>query len=157
MFVGSMDGAAVRVGNQWIPINDGMQSGLTVQSLLIDRDTLYAGTLGQGVWRAPLSAPTASVSPTRTARTAVKEMRVSPNPVVDRAWLDFDLDRAQDVSLSLWNSVGAKVFQTSLLSLSAGSQHIAISSDVLTSLPSGVYFWRGVPGIMKSPLMRIKR
>ena len=68
----------------------------------------------------------------------------SPNPFGQRTTIAFDLDRAGDVDLAIYNIHGQLVSRVLRnQSLPAGEHHVAFSAD---GLPSGIYYYRLAAG-----------
>jgi hypothetical protein len=62
---------------------------------------------------------------------------VYPNPFRDYSWVSFSLDRAESVELTIYNSTGNIVYQTSDQQMEAGNHNVKIETK---QFAKGIYF-----------------
>lgn len=63
-------------------------------------------------------------------------LSVFPNPITDKATVQFNMTENQNVSLKLYNTIGQVVYNSNYGTLSAGTQSLTINTS---DLPSGIY------------------
>jgi photosystem II stability/assembly factor-like uncharacterized protein len=78
LFISTDNGifATYNYGQQWIALNDGI-ANKWVNSLYIFNDTLYAGTVGNGIWKMAIPSTLTSVSEIGAKKL---ELSIVPNP-----------------------------------------------------------------------------
>lgn len=96
---------------------------------------IYIGTHGRGIWStdALLSTPD---SDNLAKEKFTVNINLYPNPVVDQAMVDFNLDTNGDVQLQIFNLNGQMVQQVVAKDLQAGANKIAFDAQ---DLPKGTY------------------
>ena len=78
-------------------------------------------------------------------QTGVKENKptftssIYPNPVSDKSTIQFTLDKASNIEVSVYNATGSKVAEIAEAQYPAGENRIIINAS---SLPKGLYFVR---------------
>jgi hypothetical protein len=72
-------------------------------------------------------------------QTAINDMKFFPNPATDVVNLNFDLERSSQVSIDIYNLVGAQVYSTALGNKAAGMHSNTINIE---GLKEGMYLLR---------------
>ena len=119
-------------GLSWEQVNTGLAYPY-VRSLTVSGNTLFAGTLGGGVYKANIG--TVSVR-TAAAQASTVNISFSPHPVLDRTRLTIDLPLTARTEISIIDALGRLVHQRLLGELSAGTHDV--EQDFQT-LPNGTY------------------
>jgi len=122
-------------GQNWNPMNEGIE-GLKTGPLVIYNDTLFVGTMGNGVWKHDLDDFIPVVEKDTTWK--VQHIKVFPNPADEFVRFDFtDYDKAQ---IRIFNILGSEMINTKLNSdrqiavskLVSGTYIIVITTDLYT-------------------------
>jgi hypothetical protein len=128
-------------GENWIGVNDGLDSkATTIYSLAASRSYLFAGT-GRGIWRRPLSDLNyLSVEPTASGlSTGFRLDQNYPNPFNPSTTIQYALPSRSHVRLTIFNTLGQIVRELVNGEMSAGYHEVQFDA---TGLSSGVYFYR---------------
>lgn len=122
-------------GETWELLTDG-NAPYSVYHLAFDQeDRLYAGTYASGVYRT--TAPTSSIPLTPpNPISAVRDLRISPNPVARSARLSFRLDTPQRLTISVVDNRGDVVKPALSQGFGIGNGSVELS---MSALPSGEY------------------
>ncbi len=116
-----------------IGLPNSVVDGLAIQ---YSSDQLRVGTHGRGAWL--INQISGIASPSATPSTFALEQNY-PNPFNPTTTINYSLDKASNVNISIYNILGEKV-ETLLSSFeAAGSHNIVFDAS---ALPSGVYFYR---------------
>jgi photosystem II stability/assembly factor-like uncharacterized protein len=125
-------------GSTWLDANDGL-SNLHVHSIAVGATTIYAATIGAGVWNRPLAEVT-SIS--KKSSPLPKDFSLSqnyPNPFNPSTIISYSLPSASNVKLIIYNALGQSI---SLLENSFKQPGTYSVSFNASALPSGVYFYK---------------
>jgi hypothetical protein len=137
MFVGTIvDGVFQKTETGWTQINTGL-SDLYITSLAIRENTLYAGTVGNSVWRYQLSGitKTKDLSLSQKSNNSILKINVSRN-FKTLPFIELTLSYPQRVKLVIYNMSGRIVQLKDMELLESGPQKIILDSR---SLSSGCY------------------
>ncbi len=78
-------------------------------------------------------------NPVSVAEIDLKNFRFAPNPLTDRAYVEFDLDQSENVQIDMVNVLGQVVETFQHGTLPAGANRLDYSFD---HLQNGIYFFR---------------
>jgi hypothetical protein len=139
-------------GNSWKEISS-IAENVTVSSLLAHNGQLYAGTLGSGVWKLPLSGLLASTPIPSQANFGLEQNR--PNPSSNSTRIPFTITSHSFVSLTIFDQLGKVV--TTLVSeeLPPGDYTRELATSDLAS-GNYTYELRTSEGIQTKKLVIIK-
>jgi photosystem II stability/assembly factor-like uncharacterized protein len=104
-------------GKQWYTLNDGLIN-LNLRSIALHHDTLYVGTLGNGIWKHELASLPLSTS---EKNYDSDPLLIYPNPASDFIFVDHDespFSRVQIIDLLGRQIVGEKLDANGMLILS---------------------------------------
>jgi hypothetical protein len=129
---GGADWQVFNTGLPTVPVTD-----LTVHA---PSRTIAAATFGRSMYRAILPVYSGTKSP-----RAFENARISPNPLIDKAWLCFDLFEPQAAQLALFDLTGKRVKILFDGPIQAGAQGLELDGS---GLPAGIYLlkMKGVHG-----------
>jgi len=113
-------------GSNWAAWNSGFSTYPMVQSLLVIGDTIFAGTLGNGVWKTSTSA----LNGIEKINNNESNILVYPNPATN----NLTIESLQKSIIEISNIQGQKILQQSI---QKGKTDIDISE-----LAKGVYIFR---------------
>ena len=92
-----------------MPASTGLKEGW-VQGLCASGTELYAGILGEGVWRLPLSEITSSVKSGPDVKPAICTLGHNyPNPFNPSTTIHYELATGSRVTLKVYNVLGQEV------------------------------------------------
>lgn len=95
----------------------------------------YFGTHGRGMWQdeSSFQAPNGIIEPGNngSSATAKMDVKIYPNPVNDYANVSFNLDKAGDVTLEVYDLQGKRVFTQSYKQLVKGENTIRFQAETL--------------------------
>jgi photosystem II stability/assembly factor-like uncharacterized protein len=116
------------LGNTWVPFNNGLPN-VRINELEINAvdNKIYAATYGRGLWRSDLYNEALSIS-----ETEPNDFNMYPNPADNE--INLEWNRAEYVSIRIFNTTGKLVYYQKQLDLASGYR-IDISF-----LEAGVYF-----------------
>jgi len=126
------------LGQTWVQIKDSIFGGNVVKTMVTTKKYLIAGTQ-RGAWRLPLASVITSVNdipihlPTDYALS-----QNYPNPFNPSTTIRYDLPKATNVTLKLFNALGQEVALLVNERKDAGSYQETWNANV----PSGIYFYR---------------
>jgi len=140
-FAGADNGVFVSTnhGTSWTAANSGLTS-TAIYSFAVSGTSLFAGTVGSGVWRRPLSEMITSVqhiSPELPTRFALRQNY--PNPFNPSTTLSFNIPHSSFVILKVYNILGQEVRTLVNEKKDAGAHMVRFNAE---GLPSGVYVYR---------------
>ncbi|MEO8169154.1 MAG: T9SS type A sorting domain-containing protein, partial [bacterium] len=142
IFVGSFgDGIwrSTNYGTTWGQINEGLSSSAYyVLSLSANGQYIFDGTNNANVWRRPLSQ-VVSVYQSDESPGAFRLDQNYPNPFNPSTTIKFQIPRAGDVSLKVFDVLGREVSVLANEKLEAGRYQRTFDA---AGLASGVYFYR---------------
>jgi photosystem II stability/assembly factor-like uncharacterized protein len=146
VFAGSKGGGFFRSfnnGDTWhrLDFND------LAQSLFVEGGYFFAGTYSQGAWRRPLSELTSVESLSTNLPVGFSLSQNYPNPFNPSTTIRYELPRALQVKLSVYDILGREVSVLVNERREAGVHEVKFDGS---SLASGVYFYR----LSVSPLAR---
>ena len=118
-------------GASWTSISDGLPIA-SPGVLLIDGDYIYVGTMGNGVWKRPLSEVTSTKEPNK--KTTL--LPIYPNPAINTLTIDFPEDATGKI-FKITNVFGVQVHSGRIQGV---RQALSI-----TNLPPGMYLLQ-IPG-----------
>jgi hypothetical protein len=140
LFLGDWDGVSLSSdnGTSWTPVNQGLMNLPTVTSLAVSEKYLFAGTDETGVLRRSLSEmlDVKSAQP-RPSQYALYQNY--PNPFNPSTTIKFELPRASQVNLSVFDILGRQVSVLVNEKKEAGVHEVKFNGS---NLASGVYFYR---------------
>jgi photosystem II stability/assembly factor-like uncharacterized protein len=145
LFAGASDGVYLSsdMGETWIPVNEGLPR-VYVDCLAVGSHDLLLGTLGNAVWRRPLSEFVTSVDPTATVRPQEFALEQNyPNPFNPSTTIHYGLPGRSRVTLSVFNTLGQQVATIVQGEQEAGFHDVQFDAS---GLASGVYLYRLVAG-----------
>ncbi len=126
-------------GTSWTQVNSDLP-GAPVQALAVLDTNLFAGTLGGGVWRRPLSEMITAV--TDNGNNLPMRFSLSqnyPNPFNPTTNLSFSLPSRSFVSLKVFDLLGREVATIVSEEMSAGNYSRQWNA---ANMSSGAYFYR---------------
>lgn len=94
-------------GMTWKNLNEGLQDITLIGPLIINNNTLYAGTYGNGIWKYDLN--TLHLSESAICPCTRKKLLFYPNPVTD--YLYIQTDDSLDVDIKISDMSGKLVFK----------------------------------------------
>jgi hypothetical protein len=130
-------------GTSWKGLDSASTLG-SVQALAIMDTNLFAGTAERGVWRRPLSQIATSVG--TVASQLPSEYLLSqnyPNPFNPSTTITYELPKASQVSLTVYDILGREVCVLVNEKKDAGVHEVKFDA---AGLASGVYFYRMTAG-----------
>ena len=131
-------------GGNWTPVNTGLEDNIVqtlpvIQSLLIEGTDLYAGNMGSGVWRRPLSEMTSTVLSERNEQPIGFSLAQNyPNPFNSATMIHFTLPKKYFVTLKIYDLQGRVVDTLVEGKRMKGSYHVPWETK---DLPSGLYIY----------------
>jgi len=126
-------------GTSWTAVNNGLTDTL-VTSLAVSGANLFAGTSTAGVWRRPLVEMVTSVEGPLTGHpTRFSLQQNYPNPFNPSTTIEFELPRASQVSLSVFDVLGRKVSELVNEREDAGVHEVKFDGF---NVASGIYFYK---------------
>ena len=126
-------------GRSWTAVNSGLTK-MEVRSLSISGANLFAGTFDAGVWRRPLSDMITSVDPVTGNLPQVFLIHQNyPNPFNPSTTIKYELPKASEVKLSIYDMLGREVSVLVNERRNAGVHEVKFDG---AGLSSGVYFYR---------------
>ena len=141
-FVGTEDGifATQNNGSSWTDVSAGMVGSKSVPALEIKGTVLYAGTLGTGVWKRPLSEMI--TMPKTTATTPLQTPHLEqnyPNPFNPTTTIRYSVAEEAVVTIRVFDALGRMVAELENGMKSTGSYSAVFDAG---NLPSGTYIYR---------------
>ncbi len=125
-------------GDSWAAVDTGLAKS-TVQCLSNSGNYLFAGTVGSGVWRRPMSELLTSVKGSPSDVPAEFSLSQNyPNPFNPTTTIAYDLPRSGQVTMKVYNILGQEVVTLVNADQHAGSHLVKFNGDRLTS---GVYYY----------------
>jgi hypothetical protein len=104
---------------------------------------IWAGTHGRGIFRTKSFEGPVGIEPIISDNDSDMSLTLYPNPSIDYANVDFNLDKKSDVSIYVFDMNGRMVRNMKLDNLSAGAHKQTIS---VSDLRNGVYVVKLVAG-----------
>jgi Secretion system C-terminal sorting domain len=125
-------------GTDWSDIGDGLTNHVIRSVSVLDSD-IFAGTVGGGVWRRPLSEMVTGIqhSPSIPARFVLYQNY--PNPFNPSTTIRYQLSMNSFVTLKIYDVLGREVRRLIGERQPAGMHTLTFDA---ANLPSGVYFYR---------------
>lgn len=131
-------------GISWFERNEGFSNIPYINQFLVANNYMYAAT-SAGLWKRQYSEIISKVKNVSLHNPEKYQLYQNyPNPFNPKTTIKFDLVKATDVKLEVFDSKGSLIKTLVNLNLQAGSYEIDFDA---TSLPSGIYFYR-----LKTPL-----
>ena len=129
---------SVTGGTTWESFNNGVIDAAMVMHLSISPSNrkLRIATHGNGVWQADLDEP--FVSDTEGPQKEVISHRIYPNPVRDKATIEYELTATTFVHLQLFNASGKLIRSLMSGEQQSGRQSVSVETEMLAT---GVYFY----------------
>ena len=125
-------------GQNWIQKNQGFPSIITVYSLLIANNYIFAGTWGQYAWRRPLAEITGIQNISTKIPAAYFLEQNYPNPFNPSTKIRFAIPKNEIVTLKIFDLLGREVAVLVNEKLQSGIYETDWNAS---SHPSGVYFY----------------
>jgi hypothetical protein len=120
-------------------INSGL-TNTTVQSLTVTDGYLFAGTIGDGVWKRPLSEIMTGIENSRDQVTLQYILNQNyPNPFNPSTTIRYEIPRQGHVTLKIYNIIGQEVETLIDEQRNAGRGEVVWNASRFSS---GVYFSR---------------
>ncbi len=126
-------------GTSWIPINQGFNTIHTLVSLLIANNFILAGTLGNSVWRRPLSEVIGIQNISMEIPLSYSLSQNYPNPFNPITTIRYAIPHNGYVRLIVFDALGKEIETLVNEKQSAGTYEATFNAS---QLPSGVYFYR---------------
>ena len=127
-------------GSSWIAINTGLVSNNDIWDLALNDTYVFAASLGEGVWRRPLSElATDLVNHHGDVLARYWLGQNFPNPFNPSTMINYELPTNTWVSIRVFDMLGRAVKTLVNERQSAGNHSVAFNAS---KLPSGVYFYR---------------
>ncbi len=126
-------------GQNWIVKNEGFPSNISVSSLLIFNDYIYAGTEGYSVWRRPLSDIIGIQNITSEIPERYELLQNYPNPFNPATKIEFSIPKAEYVKLIIYDALGREIETLVSENLNAGTYQAKWNGS---NYASGVYFYQ---------------
>jgi hypothetical protein len=97
-------------GQNWITMNDGLKDHSSVRPLVIFNDSLFVGTMGNGMWKHDLKDFIKVEEKDTTIK--IQNIKIFPNPASEYVRLDFsDFDISQ---IRILNILGVEMINMKL-------------------------------------------
>lgn len=126
-------------GDTWLSKNQGIVAGSSFLSLCISVNDIYAGLLGQSVYRRSVSEIIGLENISYIIPESFSLEQNFPNPFNPVTMIQFKIPKSSIVTMKVFNSLGAEVATIiNRASLSAGEYRTEFDAR---SLPSGIYFY----------------
>jgi ribosomal protein S11 len=126
-------------GTTWIKKNQGFNVSLSVNTLLITNDYIFAGTT-QSVWRRNLSEILSEVQNIITEIPSKYSLLQNyPNPFNPTTTIKFDIPKSSNVKISVYDITGKEFGVLVNEKLQAGTYQTNWNAS---NFPSGIYFYR---------------
>jgi len=142
LFAGTWSGGvflSTNNGTSWKSFNTGLKNDSTVYALAVSSMNLFAGTHNGTVWRRPLSDTVTSVDMLSSdVPTHFSLDQNYPNPFNPSTTIRFDVPKAANVTLKIFNTLGQEV----ALLVNGGKDAGYYQATWNANVPSGVYFYR---------------
>jgi hypothetical protein len=106
--------ASADTGRTWSDVHPGLQEWNAVRALAAGGEHLFAGLMGAGVWRAPLTISAVEEGTGAESGLSLRALKVDPNPFASGARISFRLDHPEPVDLAVYDPSGRLI--TRLLS-----------------------------------------
>jgi photosystem II stability/assembly factor-like uncharacterized protein len=144
LFVGTYQGnvfLSTNNGTNWTNVGDGLANGSRnyIYSLAIYGNNIYAGIMGSGVWRRPLSEITSVERTSTEIPTSYHLSQNYPNPFNPSTTISFSIPNSDFVTLKVYDVLGREVATLVNENLTAGSYSYNFDASNLTS---GVYLYK---------------
>jgi len=131
VFLSTNDGA------NWQQINTGFPAQISVYSLLIKDNYIFAGTYGNSVWRRPLSDLVGVINTGSEIPSSFSLYQNYPNPFNPSTTIKFDIPKSSAVRLSVYDITGREIEMLVNDRLNAGSYETKWDAS---KYASGTYF-----------------
>lgn len=141
LFLGTQSGVyfSLNEGDIWYQKNEGFTSIPIVLSICVIGDYVYAGTMGQGLWRRPLSDFT-SVKKTSTNIADKFNLEQNyPNPFNPKTTIRMDIPKSSNVKLIVYDILGKEVATLVNEKLQPSTYEVTWDGS---QYPSGAYFYK---------------
>lgn len=143
VFLSTPDGiyCSTDYGTRWNKVSSGIGENISLRSLLVAGNYLYAGTGSHGIWKISLKELTTAVQ-TESGKEIPSRFSLEqnyPNPFNPSTTIRFTIPEASFVQLSVYNSIGQKVADLLSRELNSGKYSAQWNAD---AFPSGVYYCR---------------
>ena len=102
---------------------------------------------GNNVWVDDINISNAVCATSVEENTAASNLNLFPNPSNTTANLTFDLNDKQEVTVNVYNSIGAVVYTENKGTLAAGKQNIVLNTEAYAN---GMYLVEIVAGENRS-------
>jgi photosystem II stability/assembly factor-like uncharacterized protein len=129
------------MGQTWTQINTGLVgAALNITTLFTDGEYIYAGTMGRGIWKRPLSQLITSVVDNSASYPASFRLSQNyPNPFNPTTKINYSIPHSEFVSLKVFNVLGEEVADLVNEYKPAGKYTIEFNGS---NFSSGVYLFR---------------
>ena len=118
----------------------GMPSTISIYSLALQDSILYAGAYENGIWSCPVAGLLTGIEKDFSNYPAEFQLYQNyPNPFNPITTIEFQVPRAENVSLRVFDIIGREVKTLINEEKSLGTYKIRFNGK---NLPSGVYFYR---------------
>lgn len=127
------------LGNTWKDVHTGLPADAEITSFAATKDFVFAGTLGRGVWKLPVTvlakgiAQTSALSP---ARFMLEQNY--PNPFNPVTTIRYSVPVDSKIKLVIYNLLGEEIRTLIDEAVKAGEYNVIFKAG---GLPSGVYFY----------------
>ena len=126
-------------GTTWTAVNSALED-TSVSTLAVSGTNLYAGTYAGGIWRRPLAEMITGINTSSVQTPTVFRLEQNyPNPFNPSTTIKYELPRASQVSLMVYDILGREVSVLVNERREAGVHEVKFDGS---NLASGVYFYR---------------
>jgi photosystem II stability/assembly factor-like uncharacterized protein len=129
-------------GVTWRPINEGLRTYdqnrmIGLNAIAVNGTNIFAGTIGDGLWRRPLSEVLLGVEAESSRRSTAGGISIYPNPVSSLVTVGWNLERRSPITVTIYDALGRIVSRPVVDAMQESGEH-EITVDT-KELAAGVY------------------